>query len=65
VLIDLSGNKNIEAAEKLPLFFVIIGGWNNFSAAYNQLVTLKSKTYCQKTSLFFYGFCGKPELKSV
>ena len=58
-------NKNIETAEKLPLFFVIIGGGNNFSAAYNQLVILKSKTYCQKTTLCFDCFCNKPELKSV
>jgi len=44
-------NKKIKHAEKRPLFFVIIGGGNNFSAAYDQAVISKSKTYCQKTTL--------------
>jgi hypothetical protein len=33
------------------LFFVIIGGETNSPAAYNQLVKLKSKTYCQNITL--------------
>jgi len=42
---------DIDVAEKLPLFFAIIGGETNFSAAYNELVSSKSKTYCQKATL--------------
>jgi len=53
VYIGFFRNKDIETAEKLPIFFVIIGGGNNSPAAYNQLVILKSKTSCQKTTLCF------------
>jgi hypothetical protein len=36
------------------LFSAIIGGRTNFSAANNQLFDSKSKTYCQKTSLYLF-----------
>jgi len=36
---------------KTSAVFVIIGGETNFSAACNQLVNSKSKTYCQNITL--------------
>ncbi len=47
------------------LFSAIIGGRYNFYAANNQAFNSKSKTYCQKTSLYIFQKMDRRELKSV
>ncbi len=47
------------------LFSVFIGGGFKSSAAYNQPISLKSKTDCQKTSFIVSMKDRKNELKSV
>jgi hypothetical protein len=47
------------------LFSVFIGGGFKISAAYNQLISSKSKTDCQKTSFIVSLKNRKFELKSV
>ena len=56
---------DIDVAEKISLFFVIIGGETNFSTANNQPFNSKSKTYCQKTTLYLFQKMETHELKSV
>ena len=47
------------------LFSVFIGGEIKKPAAYNQVISLKSKTDCQKTSFIVSMKDSKNELKSV